>query len=96
MGTLLPRERQKHEYQQALVERYKHLPDVKRISRHRHLPTPIYKVSSGALRNSVSAQHGRTQAYMLICLFLTNGSKVEGFMAAQACISVLELAEQLR
>ena len=44
MGTLLPRERQKHEYQQALVERYKHLPDVKRISRHRHLPTPIYKV----------------------------------------------------
>lgn len=44
MGTLLPRERQRHEYQQALVERYKHLPDVKRISRHRHLPTPIYKV----------------------------------------------------
>ena len=46
MGTLLPRERQRHEYQQALVERYKHLPEVKRISRHRHLPTPIYKVRS--------------------------------------------------
>ena len=43
-GTLLPRERQKQEYQQALVERYKHLPEVKRINRHRHLPTPIYKV----------------------------------------------------
>lgn len=52
MGTLLPRERQRHEYQQALVERYKHLPDVKRISRHRHLPTPIYKVSSTLLQTS--------------------------------------------
>ena len=52
MGTLLPRERQRHEYQQALVERYKHLPDVKRISRHRHLPTPIYKVSSMVQQNS--------------------------------------------
>ena len=53
MGTLLPRERQRHEYQQALVERYKHLPEVKRISRHRHLPTPIYKVTllTSALHN---------------------------------------------
>ena len=52
MGTLLPRERQRHEYQQALVERYKHLPDVKRISRHRHLPTPIYKVTLKGLQIS--------------------------------------------
>lgn len=54
MGTLLPRERQKHEYQQALVERYKHLPEVKRISRHRHLPTPIYKVMPFCLQQHES------------------------------------------
>lgn len=55
-GTLLPRERQKQEYQQALVERYKHLPDVKRISRHRHLPTPIYKVTLYPLLPNALAQ----------------------------------------
>lgn len=38
LGVLLPRERQKHAYKKALVERYKHMPDVKRIIRHRHLP----------------------------------------------------------
>lgn len=43
-GTLLPRERQKLAYDKALVERYKHLPEVGRIARHRHLPTAIYKV----------------------------------------------------
>ena len=43
-GTLLPRERQKLAYDRALVERYKHLPEVGRIARHRHLPTAIYKV----------------------------------------------------
>mmetsp|Transcript_729 Transcript_729/g.2165 ORF Transcript_729/g.2165 Transcript_729/m.2165 type:complete len:450 (-) Transcript_729:146-1495(-) len=42
-GTLLPRERQKAAYDKALVERYKHLPEVGRIARHRHLPTAIYK-----------------------------------------------------
>ena len=52
MGTVLPRERQRHEYQQALVERYKHLPEVKRITRHRHLPTPIYKVTSTPLQRT--------------------------------------------
>ncbi|DBB14873.1 hypothetical protein WJX82_005088 [Trebouxia sp. C0006] len=59
MGTLLPRERQKHEYQQALVERYKHLPDVKRISRHRHLPTPIYKAAK--LRRTMTEADNKKQ-----------------------------------
>lgn len=44
MGQLLPREKHKHAYDEALKERYKHLPEVKRILRHRHLPTEIYKV----------------------------------------------------
>lgn len=45
LGTLLPRERQKATYNKALVERYKHLPEVKRIVRHRHLPTSLHKAT---------------------------------------------------
>lgn len=51
LGVLLPREKQKHAYNKALVERYKHMPEVKRISRHRHLPTPLYKAAN--LRRTV-------------------------------------------
>lgn len=43
LGVVLPRERVKHEYNDALKKRYKHLPEVSRILRHRHLPAPIYK-----------------------------------------------------
>ena len=42
-GVLLPRERHKAAYQAALVQRFRHLPDVKRIERHRHLPAALYK-----------------------------------------------------
>ncbi|CAI0400688.1 unnamed protein product [Linum tenue] len=51
MGVLLPREQKKHEYQEAVKNRYKHLPEVKRIVRHRHLPRPIYKAKE--LRRTV-------------------------------------------
>jgi hypothetical protein len=47
-GTLLPREKQAHAYEEALKERFRHLPEVKRILRHRHLPTQIYKVRRGS------------------------------------------------
>jgi len=46
-GTLLPRERHKAAYQAALVQRFRHLPEVKRIERHRHLPAALYKVRAG-------------------------------------------------
>ncbi|CAL4952629.1 unnamed protein product [Urochloa decumbens] len=46
LGVLLPRERKKQEYLDAVKERYKHLPEVKRIVRHRHLPKPIYKAAN--------------------------------------------------
>ena len=42
-GTLVHRELHKQAYNDALVQRYQHLPDVKRIQRHRHLPAPLYK-----------------------------------------------------
>ncbi|KXZ47814.1 hypothetical protein GPECTOR_32g426 [Gonium pectorale] len=45
LGVRLPREKHKQAYNEALLERYKHMPDVKRIVRHRHLPTPIYKAA---------------------------------------------------
>ncbi|KAK9838515.1 hypothetical protein WJX81_004545 [Elliptochloris bilobata] len=44
-GTLLPREKHKQAYQAALVERFRHLPEVRRIERHRHLPAALYKAT---------------------------------------------------
>ncbi|KAG2736746.1 hypothetical protein G9P44_000836 [Scheffersomyces stipitis] len=37
------RQRAKLEYDAALKERYKHMPEIKRISRHRHVPKTIKK-----------------------------------------------------
>lgn len=34
MLQLLPREKKRHEYDEALKNRYKHLPEVKRILRY--------------------------------------------------------------
>lgn len=61
MGQLLPREKHKHAYDEALKERYKHLPEVKRILRHRHLPTEIYKVC-------LHACHVSSSVSMHLCL----------------------------
>ena len=36
-------ERQKLEYDDALKERYKHLPEIRRIGRHRHVPKQVMK-----------------------------------------------------
>ncbi|RZC80619.1 hypothetical protein C5167_043211 [Papaver somniferum] len=43
---IVPRERKKHEYNEALKKRYGNLPEIKRINRHRHLPKAIYKARS--------------------------------------------------
>lgn len=32
-------------YNKALVQRYQHLPEVRRIQQHRHLPQAIYKAT---------------------------------------------------
>ena len=37
------KERTKLEYDAALKERYKHMPEVRRIARHRHVPVIIKK-----------------------------------------------------
>ncbi|KAF2195720.1 WD40 repeat-like protein [Zopfia rhizophila CBS 207.26] len=38
-------QRQKLEYDEALKERYKHMPEIRRIARHRHLPKQVKKAS---------------------------------------------------
>ena len=42
-GVKSAAQRQKLEYDDALKERYKHMPEIKRISRHRHVPKQIKK-----------------------------------------------------
>jgi WD repeat and SOF domain-containing protein 1 len=42
-GIKSARQRQKLEYDAALIERYKHMPEIKRIHRHRHVPKQVKK-----------------------------------------------------
>lgn len=42
-GIKSARQRQKLEYDSALIERYKHMPEIKRIHRHRHVPKQVKK-----------------------------------------------------
>lgn len=42
-GIKSARQRQKLEYDEALKERYKHMPEVRRIKRHRHIPKQVKK-----------------------------------------------------
>ncbi|KAF2772469.1 WD40 repeat-like protein [Teratosphaeria nubilosa] len=42
-GIKSARERQKLEYDEALKQRYKHMPEIKRIARHRHVPKQVKK-----------------------------------------------------
>ncbi|EMD66804.1 hypothetical protein GGP41_008192 [Bipolaris sorokiniana] len=41
--------RQKLQYEEALMERYKHMPEIKRIHKHRHLPKTVKK--AGEIKN---------------------------------------------
>ncbi|KAJ1641465.1 WD40-repeat-containing domain protein [Pavlovales sp. CCMP2436] len=43
LGALIPREETKAQYSEALVERHKHLPEVRRIVRKQHVPKSILK-----------------------------------------------------
>ena len=52
LGVTLPREKHKQAYQKALVERYKHLPEVRRVTRHRNVPKAIHKAAK--LRRAVT------------------------------------------
>ena len=42
-GVKSAKQRQKLEYDATLIERYKHMPEIRRINRHRHVPKQIKK-----------------------------------------------------
>lgn len=42
-GIKSARQRAKLEYDQALIQRYSHMPQIRRIKRQRHVPKPIKK-----------------------------------------------------
>ncbi|CAN6880121.1 unnamed protein product [Brassica oleracea var. botrytis] len=65
LGVILPREQKKHEYNEAVKNRYKHLPEIKRIVRHRHLPKPIYKAKaeSRAMNDAKRRKDERRKAH---------------------------------
>jgi WD repeat and SOF domain-containing protein 1 len=42
-GVKSARQRAKLEYDQSLVQRYSHMPEIRRIKRQRHVPTSIKK-----------------------------------------------------
>jgi DDB1- and CUL4-associated factor 13 len=42
-GIKSARQRQKREYDEALVRRYAHMPEIRRIKRHRHVPRTVRK-----------------------------------------------------
>lgn len=44
-GIQSARQRQKLEYDRALIRRYAHMPEIRRIRRHRHLPKTIKKAA---------------------------------------------------
>ncbi|EJP68197.1 U3 small nucleolar RNA associated protein [Beauveria bassiana ARSEF 2860] len=44
-GVKSARQRQALEYNDALVQRYGHMPEIRRIARHRHIPTVVKKAT---------------------------------------------------
>lgn len=48
-GVKSTKQRQALEYNQALADRYSHMPEIKRIRRHRHLPKVVKK--AGEIKN---------------------------------------------
>ncbi|XP_074293126.1 uncharacterized protein LOC141620055 [Silene latifolia] len=65
LGVLLPREQRKHGYHEALINRYKHLPEVKLIVRHKHLPKPVYTAQNlrRAMTDSARRKDDRRRAH---------------------------------
>jgi len=45
LGTVLAREKHKHAYNKALVEKHKHLPEIRKISRDRKLPKEVLEAT---------------------------------------------------
>lgn len=46
LGVTLSREKHKSAYNKALINRYKHMPEVRKVVKRRNLPAAIHKVSA--------------------------------------------------
>ena len=70
LGTLLPREKRAKQYRNALQERFKHMPEIKKIARHQHVPKAIHQAQKirrtmeGAVRKKKAnrVEHGAANA----------------------------------
>ncbi|PPD85956.1 hypothetical protein GOBAR_DD17109 [Gossypium barbadense] len=58
LGVVLPRERKKHEYLEAVKNRYKHLPEVKRIVRHKRISSDF--VAQALAKTSLQGSQPQT------------------------------------
>ena len=56
LGVKARRTERKLEYQEALKERYQHMPEIRRIAKHRHLPTLIKKLKRKEIIQKDSAR----------------------------------------
>ena len=59
-GVKSARQRQSLEYQNALKQRYSHMPEIRRIARHRHVPKPVKK-AGGIKREELDALKRRQE-----------------------------------
>ena len=57
--------RRKREYEEALVEKHKHLPAIKRIKNHQHLPKNIVKAAAvkETVFGNIAKKERRRQAH---------------------------------
>lgn len=53
----LPREKAKREYEEALVDKFKYMPEIKRIKKHNHVPRAIMKAAK--VKETVAATQRR-------------------------------------
>lgn len=56
LGQLTPREESAMQYRQTLIQKYQHLPDVKKITRGRKIPRAIKKQTDQAIIQKESAE----------------------------------------
>ena len=58
-GPPARRAKAKREYEEALVEKFKYMPEIKRIAKHTHVPRAILKAA--AIKETVAATQERRE-----------------------------------
>eukprot|EP00741_Cyanophora_paradoxa_P002677 tig00000615_g2597.t1 len=65
LGVLLPREKAKSEYQAALKDRYKYLPEIRKVIRSKHVPKAIHKAAQtkDSIKKAQQVKEKRVRAH---------------------------------